>query len=314
MPHRYVVTGGAGFIGSHLVARLLAEGHRVCVIDNFLTGRRENLAHLSGDWTLVERSASDLSALTQHFAGAAAIFHLAALPSVPLSVDDPATAHEHTLTTTVQVLTAARLAGVRRIVYASSSAVYGEQPPGASAENLTPLPLSPYGAAKLAGEYYCHVFHHLHGLETVSLRFFNVFGPRQDPNSTYAAVIPKFITAMLAGRAPVIFGDGTQTRDFAYVGNIVQGMLLAAHAPGAAGQVINLADGRQTDLLTLVEHLNRSLGTTLAPVFAPERPGDIKHSTADIRRAQELLGYQPPYSLEEGLALTAAAYRGQQAG
>lgn len=307
----YVVTGGAGFIGSHIVERLLADGARVRVVDNLVTGRRANLDGLRGDLEFYPVSITDRAALDPIFAGAEVVFHQAALPSVPRSIDDPLTTHEYNVTGTLNVLLAARDAGVRRVVYAGSSSAYGDAPDEFKSESLPPSPLSPYGAAKLAGEYYCQAFTHVYGLETVCLRYFNVFGPRQDPTSQYAAVIPLFITAMLGGRPPTVHGDGLQSRDFTYVENVVHGNLLAAHAPAAVGQVMNLATAGRITLLDLVDRLNALLGTSLAPVHTSPRPGDIKHSRASIDKAQRLLGFEPVVDFDTGLARTVAWYRAQ---
>ncbi len=307
----YVVTGGAGFIGSHIVERLLADGARVRVVDNLITGRRANLDGLQGDLEFYPVSITDRAALDRIFAGAEVVFHQAALPSVPRSIDDPLTTHEYNVTGTLNVLLAARDAGVRRVVYAGSSSAYGDAPDEFKSESLPPSPLSPYGAAKLAGEYYCQAFTRVYGLETVCLRYFNVFGPRQDPTSQYAAVIPLFITAMLNGRPPTVHGDGLQSRDFTYVENVVHGNLLAARAPAAVGQVMNLATAGRITLLDLVDRLNALLGTALTPVHTPPRPGDIKHSRASIDKARRLLGFEPVVDFDTGLARTVAWYRAQ---
>jgi UDP-glucose 4-epimerase len=312
MPETCVVTGGAGFIGSHIAARLLREGHRVRVIDNLLTGTEANLNYLQslgGDLELHRVSITELDALKPIFAGVDTVYHQAALPSVPRSVDDPLETHRHCVTGTLNVLIAARDGGARRVVYAASSSAYGDIEGDYKREDMPPDPISPYGAAKLAGEYYCQVFTHVYGLETVGLRYFNVFGARQDPTSQYAAVIPLFITAMLNGQPPVIFGDGEQSRDFTYIDNVVHGNLLAARAPAAAGKTMNLATGGRVTLLELVEKLNRLLGTTVEPVFTDERPGDIRHSRASIERARELLDYAPVVDFDTGLARTLDFYR-----
>lgn len=309
MAQTYVVTGGAGFIGSHLVTRLVADGHTVRVIDNLSTGKRANLAHLEGRFTFYEGSITDRAALAEAFAGADYVLHQAALPSVPRSIEDPLESHEQAATGTLQVLIAAREAGVKRVVYAASSSAYGDIDGEYKDETMPPNPQSPYAVAKLTGEYYCRVFTHVYGLETVALRYFNVFGPRQDPTSRYAAVIPLFLASMLDGQPPLIYGDGQQSRDFTYIDNVVHGNLLAATAPAAAGQVMNLATGARISLLDLVDHLNRLLGTDLAPQFAPARAGDIKHSRAAIDRARALLGYAPVVDFETGLAHTVNWFR-----
>lgn len=309
MTATYLVTGGAGFIGSQLVERLLKDGHRVHVVDNLSTGKRDNLAHLSG-YAFHEVSITDLEALRPIFQGVDYVLHQAALPSVPRSVANPLETHEQCATGTLNVLLAARDAGVKRVVYAASSSAYGDIDGDFKDESMPPRPTSPYGVAKLAGEYYCQVFTECYGLETVSLRYFNVFGPRQDPASKYAAVIPLFITLMLKGERPVIYGDGLQSRDFTFIDNVIHGNLLALQAPAAVGQVMNLATGGRVNLLELVQKLNRLLGTNIEPILAPERTGDIKHSRASIDLAGQLLGYEPIVDFDAGLAQTLAWYRG----
>jgi UDP-glucose 4-epimerase len=304
MPETYIITGGAGFIGSHIAERLLRDGQRVRIIDNFATGKHVNLAHLSGDLQVHEVSITDRESLDPIFAGADYVFHQAALASVPRSVADPLTTHEANATGTLNVLIAARDAGVKRVIYAASSSAYGEVQVEAQDETLSPHPLSPYGVSKLAGEYYCQSFTQVYGLETVALRYFNVFGPRQDETSQYSAVIPRFISAMLAGNAPTIYGDGKQSRDFTYVDNVVHGNLLALKAPGASGEVMNLAVGGSVSLLELVDKLNRQLGTAFEPIHAPERAGDIKYSRADVSKAIDLLDFAPITDFDAGLART----------
>jgi UDP-glucose 4-epimerase len=308
----YMVTGGAGFIGSHIAARLLRDGHTVHVIDNLLTGKQENLdylASLGGDFHFHRVSITDYDALLPLFQGIEVVFHQAALASVPLSVAEPEKTHEMCVTGTLNVLRAAQKAGVRRVVYAGSSSAYGNTDIASIDEGVIPAPISPYGVAKLAGEYYCQAFYHSYGLETVILRYFNVFGARQDPNSHYAAVIPRFITRMLRGERPIIYGTGEQTRDFIYIDNVVHGNLLAASRSGVAGQVFNMATGSTINLLELVDALNETLGTSLAPVHEPARAGDILHSGANIDKARQMLGYQPVVSLIDGLHATADDYR-----
>jgi UDP-glucose 4-epimerase len=309
-----VVTGGAGFIGSHLVERLLRDGSRVRVIDNFLTGKRANLDGLRGDLEVCEISITDKAALDSAFAGADVVFHQAALPSVPRSVADPLLSHEINVTGTLNVLMAARDAGVRRVVYAASSSAYGDIEGDAKVETMAPAPLSPYGVSKLAGEYYCRAFTASYGLPTVALRYFNVFGARQDPKSEYAAVIPRFVTALLRGEAPIIYGDGEQSRDFTYIDNVVQGNLLAATSEAAVGQAMNLALGQRITLLELVAKINAILGTNIAPQHAPARAGDIKHSRADGGLAKRLLGFEPEVDFDEGLRRTVAWYKAQMQG
>jgi UDP-glucose 4-epimerase len=305
----FVVTGGAGFIGSHIVRRLLADGHTVRVVDNFTTGKRENLDDVMSHIELFDMSITDKDALERAFAGADYVFHQAALPSVPRSIDDPLTTHHFNVTGTLNVLLTARDAGVKRVIYAASSSAYGDQAGEAKVETMSPHPLSPYGVSKLAAEYDCQAFTACYGLETVCLRYFNVFGPRQDPQSLYAAVIPRFVTAMLRGDAPIIYGNGEQSRDFTYIDNVVHGNLLAIAAPEASGQVMNLALGGSITLLGLVEKINAILGTTIQPQHEPARSGDIKHSRADIGRAQDLLDFAPVVDFDTGLARTIAWYR-----
>ncbi len=308
MPETYIVTGGAGFIGSHIADRLLREGHRVRIIDNFSTGKRENLAVLTGDLEVHEVSITDCEALPPIFEGVDYVFHQAALPSVPRSIDDPLTSNEYNVTGTLNVLLASRDAGIKRVIYAASSAAYGDIEGDYKVETMPPRPMSPYGVSKLAGEYYCQAFTEVYGLETVALRYFNVFGPRQDETSHYAAVIPKFIAAMTRGSAPTIYGDGSQSRDFTYIDNVVHGNLLATKAPDAAGQMMNLATGGKVTLLELVAKLNRQLGTNLDPILDDPRPGDILHSRAGIDKARDLLDFAPVVDFDTGLARTIEWY------
>lgn len=307
----YIVTGGAGFIGSHIAERLLIDGHTVTIVDNLLTGKSENIDRLMAKHgkllTFANISINDPT-LPDVVAGADTIFHEAALPSVPRSIDDPLETHLHCVTGTLHVLDAARRTGVRRVVYAASSSAYGDQEGEFKSEDMSPLPISPYGVAKLAGEQYCQVFTRVYGLETVCLRYFNVFGPRQDPTSQYAAVIPRFITAMLRGERPTIYGDGQQTRDFTYIDNVVHGNLLASTSPDAVGQMMNLATGGRVSLLDLVEKINVLLGTELEPEFLPAREGDIKHSQAAVQKARDLLDFSPIVNFDEGLRRTVAFY------
>jgi UDP-glucose 4-epimerase len=305
----YLVTGGAGFIGSHLATALVERGNRVRVFDNFSTGNRANLAHLGNRVELIHGDLVDRGAMARALADVEVVFHEAALASVPRSVDAPLDTNAACVTGTVTLLDAARQCGVRRVVFGGSSSAYGDQPIPAKHEGLMPSPLSPYAAAKLAGEFYCQAFTATYGIETVTLRYFNVFGPRQDPNSQYSAVIPKFITEMLADRRPTIFGDGKQSRDFTYVDNVVHGNLLAADAPQAVGRTINVACGASFDLLELIAGINRALGTKIEPVLAAPRAGDVRESLADISLAHELLGYQPTVGFDEGLARTIEYYR-----
>jgi UDP-glucose 4-epimerase len=301
MPRTTLVTGGAGFIGSHLVEALVARGDRVRVLDNFCAGKRENLAPWSGKIELIEADLNDAEPLRRAVQGVDTIFHEAALASVPLSVERPLDTHAACVTGTVALLQAAKQAGVRRVVYAGSSSAYGDQPTASKRESDLPAPISPYGAAKLAAELYCQAFAALGAVETVTVRYFNVFGPRQDPFSQYSAVIPLFITAMIAGKSPVIFGDGRQSRDFTYVQDIVQGNLLAADAPGVSGRAFNIAGGGSIDLLELVRVINQLLGLNIRPQHEPARAGDVRTSQADITLARTHLKYEPQVSFEEGL-------------
>jgi UDP-glucose 4-epimerase len=310
---RFLVTGGAGFIGSHLVEALVRRGERVRVLDNFVTGRRANLAEVASDVEIIEGDVRDPDAVRRAVAGMDYVLHQAALASVQWSVDDPLTTHAANATGTLQVLDAARRAGVRRVLYAASAAAYGDDPTLPKHEDLPPRPLSPYAAAKLAGEHYCAAFARSYGLETVCLRYFNIYGPRQNPASLYASVVPRFITAMLRGEPPTIYGDGTQSRDFTHVDDVVQANLLALEAGEATGEPINVASGVRYSLLDLVATLNAVLGTCLTPRHAPRRPGDVWHSQASIARAERVLGYRPRVALAEGLHRTVAWYRTQSA-
>ena len=305
----YLVTGGAGFIGSHIVSTLIARGDRVRVLDSLITGHRQNIAAFKGDVDFVEGDLVNPRDVERALEGVEVVFHQAALASVPRSVDAPLDTNAACVTGTVTLLDVARRTGVRRIVFGGSSSAYGDQPTPAKHENLLPAPLSPYAAAKLAGEFYCQAFTATYGLETVVIRYFNVFGPRQDPKSQYAAVIPKFITEMLAGQRPTIFGDGQQARDFTYIDNIVHGNLLAADAPAAVGRTINVACGESFDLLQLVAGINEALGTHIEPVFEPARAGDVRDSLADISLARRLLKYEPTVGFDEGLRRTVDYYR-----
>ncbi|MBM4000879.1 MAG: SDR family oxidoreductase [Planctomycetes bacterium] len=306
---RYLVTGGAGFIGSHIAEGLVRRGDRVRILDDLSTGKLDNIAAFRDAVEFVECGVLDPRGVRSAMEGVDCVFHQAALASVPLSVECPLDSHAACATGTLAVLDAARRSGVRRVVYASSSSLYGDQPNSAKRETDLPAPLSPYGAAKLSGEYYCRAAYHTYGLETVCLRYFNVFGPRQDPGSPYSAVIPLFLTAMLGGRQPVIYGDGKQSRDFTFVGNVVEGNLRAASTADAAGRSFNIANGRATDLLTLVANLNELLGLDIQPQFAPPRVGDIRDSMADITLARRVLEYEPRYDFREGLERSIPYYR-----
>jgi UDP-glucose 4-epimerase len=303
-----LVTGGAGFIGSHLVEALLESGHRVRVVDNLATGRRENLAHLEGRFEWLEGDLADYAVCRRAAEGAATVFHQAAIPSVPRSVQEPLLSHESGPTATIQMLEAARLAGVRRFLFAASSAAYGNTTELPKHEGMLPQPLSPYAAAKLAGEYYVRVYAQTMGLDGASLRYFNVFGPRQDPSSPYSGVISIFIERMSQGLRPSLYGDGEQTRDFTYVANAVVANLAAMrHPEPLGGEVFNVGVGERIRLLDLVAALNRIFGTRLEPEFLPPRAGDVRDSLASLDRIGRVLGYRPVVPFEEGLRRTVAA-------
>ncbi|HVU67080.1 MAG TPA: SDR family oxidoreductase [Ktedonobacteraceae bacterium] len=309
MATTYLVTGGAGFIGSHIAAALLERGERVRVFDNMLAGRKINLAALGGRAEFIEGDVRDYAALAEAMKGVEVVFHQGAIASVPRSIADPAGSLEINVTGTQNVLLAAREQGVRRVVYASSSAVYGDAPTLPKREDLPTNTLSPYAVHKLAGEMLCEVFTRLYGLETVALRYFNVFGPRQDPASEYAAVIPRFLTMLLEGKRPVVFGDGEQTRDFVYIANVVQANLKAAVAPAAVGRAMNIGCGERISLNEVLRLAGELLGITVEAEYRPARPGDVRDSVADISLARDLLGYQPEISLRAGLTRTLEAIR-----
>jgi nucleoside-diphosphate-sugar epimerase len=302
---RFLVTGGAGFIGSNLVRELVERGEQVRVLDNFATGRRDNLRSLAGRIEVVEGRVEDPGTVATAMQGIDYVLHQAALPSVQRSVEAPGESHAANLTGTLVLLQAAADAGARRFVYASSSSVYGDSPTLPKVETMPTDPLSPYAVGKLGGELYCRVFHRLHGLETVSLRYFNVFGPGQSPDSQYAAVVPRFIAALKAGRQPVIFGDGLQSRDFTYIDNVVEANLSACSAgKEVAGEAFNIATGQAVTLLDLLNKMKELLGSFVDPRFEPGRKGDVRASLADVRKAERLLGYRPGISLDEGLKRT----------
>jgi nucleoside-diphosphate-sugar epimerase len=306
---RYVVTGGAGFIGSHIVEELLRRNETVTVIDNFSTGKRENVKPFEGTAEIIDADISQAKNLAQILKGTEYVIHQAAIPSVPKSIIDPVKSHEANVNGTLQLLVACREAGVKRVVYASSSSLYGDSPTLPKHEGMMPNPLSPYGAQKLFGETYCQVFTKSYGLETVSLRYFNVFGPRQDATSQYSGVLALFIPAVLEDRRPTIYGDGEQSRDFTYVKNVVEANLLACKTPGVAGQFFNVACGDRITLNSMLHQINEITGKDISPVYADPRAGDIKHSQADITRAKERLSYEPRVSFEEGLRDTIEWYR-----
>jgi UDP-glucose 4-epimerase len=303
-----LVTGGAGFIGSHLVEALISEGFRVRVVDNLATGHRANLAHLDDRFDWIEGSVADFSVCQAAAEGADYVFHQAAIPSVPLSVREPLSSHESGPTATINMLEAARLAGVRRFMFAASSSAYGDTEELPKHEEILPQPLSPYAAGKLAGEHYVKVYAQTMGLDGVSLRYFNIFGPRQDPSSPYSGVISIFIEKMSQGQRPTIFGDGTQTRDFTYVANAIAANLAAMrHPQPLGGQVFNVGIGQRIQLLDLIACLNTIFATDLEPNFQPERAGDVRDSLANLDKIRRVLGYQPTISFEEGLRRTVDA-------
>jgi UDP-glucose 4-epimerase len=306
------VTGGAGFIGSNIVHELLRRGERVRVLDDFSTGKKDNLAAVWNSIEFIGGSVADEGVPDLAVKGADYVLHQAAIPSVQRSVDDPLATDNANVRGVLRMLLAARDAGVKRFVFASSSSVYGESQELPKREDMPTFPLSPYGVSKLAGECYCRAFHRVYGLPTVALRYFNVFGPRQDPQSQYAAVIPLFITSLRDGRRPTIFGDGLQSRDFSFVSNVVDANLRACQAEGAIGEVFNVACQRQYSLLDLLNTLNALMGTRIEPVFAPARAGDIKHSLADISKARRLMDYAPGVDFREGLSRAVEWYARQR--
>jgi UDP-glucose 4-epimerase len=303
-----LVTGGAGFIGSHLAEALVKRGHRVRVLDDFFSGHRENLAPVRREVEILRGDCADPRAARRAVKGVEVVFHEGAIPSVARSVADPLRSRRANGTATVTMLLAARDAGVRRFIYASSSSVYGDTPTLPKRETMTPNPLSPYAAEKLSGEHYLRMFHRLFGLQTLSLRYFNIFGPRQDPTSPYSGVISRFATALIARQTPVIFGDGLQSRDFTYVGNVVDANLRALTAPKLEGQAVNIATGRRVTLRALLAQMARTLGGSGRARYEPARAGDVRHSLADVGKARRLLGYRPRIGLDEGLEKTMAWY------
>jgi nucleoside-diphosphate-sugar epimerase len=304
----YLVTGGAGFIGSHLVDALVARGDAVRILDDFSTGRRENLP-ARGTYELLEGDVSDPSVARRAVDGCEFVLHQAAIPSVPRSVQDPLTSHRANVDGTLQLLLAARDARVKRVVFAGSSSVYGDSAVLPKHEEMPPAPRSPYALQKLVGERYCQLFTSLYGLETVTTRYFNVFGPRQHPGSPYSGVISLFIDALADGRAPRVHGDGRQTRDFTFVGDVVGGVLRCCEASGVAGEVINIAPGGRVVLLDVIGVLQEALGTSIDPVFGPPREGDVRDSQADIGKARRLLGFEPSVPFADGLRQTLAWYQ-----
>lgn len=306
---KFLVTGGAGFIGSNICRKLVQQGCFVRVVDNLLTGKKNNLADIIDKVEFIQADIGHQETARDAVRDIDVILHQAALPSVPRSVEDPAATHRHCLNATLTLLLAARNAGVKRFVYAASSAAYGDTPTLPKVETMLPHPLSPYAAAKLAGEHYCCVFYEVFGLETISLRYFNVFGPYQDPTSQYAAAIPAFVTAVLKNQPPTIYGDGQQSRDFTYVDNVVDANLLAARAEHTAGQVINIACGQAVTVNEIIDMINKLAGKSVKPLYSDARPGDVKHSLADITLAQKTIGYKPAISFEQGLQMALKWYR-----
>jgi nucleoside-diphosphate-sugar epimerase len=304
----YLVTGGAGFIGSHLAEELVRRGHRVRVADSLITGKRSNLDHVPGV-EFLEGDLADLPFAERAVDGVEYVLHQAAIPSVPRSVKDPIASHRANVDATVNVLVAARDARVKRLVFAGSSSAYGNTPTLPKHEDMPPNPLSPYALQKVVGEQYLQMFTRLYGIETVSIRYFNVFGPRQDPGSPYSGVISVFATALLENRSPTIYGDGGQTRDFTYVANVVDGVLRASEAPGASGEIINVATGGRISLNQLFQTMRTLAGGTVEPTYAESRAGDVRDSQADISKARRILGYEPTVSFEEGLRRTVEWYR-----
>jgi nucleoside-diphosphate-sugar epimerase len=305
----YLVTGGAGFIGSHLTEELVRRGHTVRVADSLITGKRSNLDHISGV-EFLEGDLADLAFARRAVDGVQYVLHQAAIPSVPRSVKDPITSHRANVDATLNVLVASRDAGVRRLVFAGSSSAYGNTPTLPKREEMPDSPLSPYALQKVMGEQYLQMFTQLYDLETVSTRYFNVFGPRQDPSSPYSGVISVFATALLENRSPKIYGDGEQTRDFTYVANVVEGVLRACDAPKASGEVINVATGGRISLNELFRTMRTLAGGTVEPTYVDPRSGDVRDSQADISKARRILGYEPSVSFEEGLRRTVQWYRG----
>ncbi|MCZ6655421.1 MAG: SDR family oxidoreductase [Planctomycetota bacterium] len=305
----YLVTGGAGFIGSHIVRRLIADGHRVRVLDNLSTGNMDKLADVIDRVEFVEGDLRQEADCQAACAGVEMVFHEAALPSVPRSVEDPQTFHANNIDGTFQLFLAAKEAGCRRIIYAASSSAYGDQPAQPKRETMLPAPLSPYALNKLVGEYYARVFYESYGLETISLRYFNVFGPHQDPESQYAAAIPAFVSAILKGEQPLIYGDGKQTRDFTHIDNVVEANMLAAVAKTTRGQVINVACGQSVTINQVINTINKLLGTDLKPRYTPPRAGDVMHSLADVTLAREVIGFEPHLMFEDGLARAIEWYK-----
>jgi nucleoside-diphosphate-sugar epimerase len=305
----FLVTGGAGFIGSNICRRLVRENCFVRVVDNLLTGKKSNLSDIIGKIEFIEADMGDPDVARSAMKGIDVVLHQGALPSVPRSVDDPAASHRHCVDATFTLLLAARDAKVKRFVYAASSSAYGDTPTLPKVETMTPSPLSPYAVGKLVGEYYCSVFYNVYGLQTISLRYFNVFGPYQDPTSQYAAAIPAFVMAVIKDMPPTIYGDGEQSRDFTYVDNIVEANILAARAKQTKGEAVNIACGEAVTVNAIIKMINEIVGKNVKPIYEPSRPGDVKHSLADITLARKLLGFRPTVSFRKGLELAINWYR-----
>ncbi len=306
---KFLVTGGAGFIGSNICIELISQGCFVRVVDNLLTGKKSNLTSIIDKVDFIQADMGDVEVAQSAMKDIDVVLHQGALPSVPLSVDNPVPTHRHCVEATFTLLVAARDAGVKRFVYAASSSAYGDTPTLPKVETMTPVPLSPYAVAKLVGEYYCSVFYKVFGLETISLRYFNVFGPQQDPTSQYAAAIPAFVTAILKDEPPTIYGDGRQSRDFTYVDNVVEANLLAARAGQTKGEVINIACGLAVTVNEIIDMINDVAGKNVKPNYTDPRPGDVKHSLADITLAEKILGYKPRVTFKQGLQLAIDWYR-----
>jgi len=306
---KFLVTGGAGFIGSNICKELISQGCFVRVVDNLLTGKKSNLASVIDKIDFIQADMGDAEVAQSAMKGIDVVLHQGALPSVPRSVDDPAATHKHCVDATFTLLLAARDAGIKRFVYAASSSAYGDTPTLPKVETMTPMPLSPYAAAKLVGEYYCSVFYEVFGLETISLRYFNVFGPHQDPASQYAAAIPAFVTAIFKDKPPTIYGDGEQSRDFTYIDNVVEANLLAARAKQTKGEVINIACGEAVTVNAIIALINEFLGKDIKPNYTDPRPGDVKHSLADITLAEKLISYKTKVPFKQGLQLAIDWYR-----
>jgi UDP-glucose 4-epimerase len=306
---KFLITGGAGFIGSNICKALVSQGCFVRVLDNLLTGKKNNLAGIMDKIEFIEADMGDELVAREAMKGIDVVFHEGALPSVPRSIDDPAAAHKHCVDATFTLLLAARDAGIKRFIYAASSSAYGDTPTMPKVETMPVSPLSPYAVGKLVGEFYCSVFSNVFGLETISLRYFNVFGPNQDPRSAYAAAIPAFVTSILKNKPPTIYGDGQQSRDFTYVDNVVQANLLAARAKKTSGQVINIACGSSVTVNEIIDIINQTLGKNIKPIYAEARAGDVKHSLADITAARNLIGFEPTVSFKNGLQKVIAWYR-----